>query len=131
MARHNSLIFPARHAGFVAWSGGVPVGAATYTVDGGDCELTFIDSGRQHGGIGTLLLQAVEDAARRARCTRLWLVTTNDNLTALSLYQRRGFRLRALHPGAVVEASQLKPKIPEAGDFGIPLRDEIDLDKDL
>jgi hypothetical protein len=46
----------------------------------------------------------------------------------LRFYQRRGFRLRALRPGAVDEARRtLKPAIPPTGDHGIPLRDEIEL----
>ena len=70
--------------------------------------------------------------ARDAGCTRLWLVTTNDNVDALRFYQRRGFRLRALRPGAVDEARrELKPEIPEIGDHGIPLRDELELELDL
>ena len=31
-------------------------------------------------------------------------MTTNDNLAALHFYQRRGFRLADLRPGAVDEA---------------------------
>jgi hypothetical protein len=59
----------------------------------------------------------------------VWLVTTNDNLVALRFYQRRGFRLSALRPGAVDEARRrLKPAIPDAGAFGIPLRDELELE---
>jgi hypothetical protein len=37
-----------------------------------------------------------------------------------------------VHPGAVAEARRtLKPGIPEIGDHGIPLRDEIVLEQDL
>jgi hypothetical protein len=39
----------------------------------------------------------------------------------------RGFRLTALRPGAVDRSRLRKPEIPRTGDFGIPLRDEIDL----
>lgn len=54
-------------------------------------------------------------------------MTTNDE--ALRFYQRRGFRLSALRTGAVDESrSRLKPQIPTAGDFGIPVRDEIELE---
>jgi hypothetical protein len=55
------------------------------------------------------------------------LTTTNDNVDALRFYQRRGFRLAALRPGAVDRSRLRKPEIPRTGDFGIPLRDEIDL----
>jgi GNAT superfamily N-acetyltransferase len=72
---------------------------------------------------------AVKDIARDAGCRRLWVVTTNDNLDALRFYQRRGFRLRLIRPGAVDRSRELlKPEIPTTGTFGIPLRDEIELE---
>jgi hypothetical protein len=55
------------------------------------------------------------------------VTTTNDNLAALRFYQRAGFRFAELRPGAVSEARSLKPSIPETGNDGIPIRDEIDL----
>ena len=59
----------------------------------------------------------------------MWLVTTNDNLEALRFYQRRGFVLSALRAGAMDEARRkLKPRISRVGDFGIPIRDEIELE---
>ena len=68
----------------------------------------------------------------RAGCTRLWLVTTNDNVDALRFYQRRGFRLARLRAGAVDESrATLKPEIPTSGSYGIPLRDELELEMDL
>jgi Acetyltransferase (GNAT) family len=71
-------------------------------------------------------LQALLGAV--AECERIWLVTTNDNLEALRFYQRRGFVLSALRPGAVADSGQrLKPQIASVGDFGIPLRDELEL----
>jgi hypothetical protein len=46
--------------------------------------------------------------------------------------QRRGFRLTALHEGAVDQArARLKPEIPRTGDHGIELRDELELEKVL
>lgn len=78
------------------------------------------------------LLGAVEELARRRGCKRLWLVTTNDNTHALAFYQRRGFVLAALHRDAVTEARKtLKPFIPLVGEGGIPLRDELELEKRL
>ena len=58
------------------------------------------------------------------------LTTTNDNVDALRFYQRRGFRLVALRPGAVDDArARHKPAIPGTGAHGIPLRDELDLER--
>ena len=66
---------------------------------------------------------------RPSGARRLWLITTNDNVDALRFYQRRGFRLVRVHAGAVDRSrAALKPGIPEAGDHGIPLRDELELE---
>ena len=84
---------------------------------------------RERSGIGTRLLDAAIAAARDAGCTVVWLTTTNDNLDALRFYQRRGFRLCALRVGAVDAArATLKPELPAIGSYGIPLRDELDLE---
>jgi GNAT superfamily N-acetyltransferase len=113
----------------LAWHGGERAGAATYWVEGSQCELTSLNALAQWQGVGTALLVAVEDAAHRAGCARLWLITTNDNVDALRFYQRRGYRLTAVHPGAVDRARHLKPSIPPTGRYGIPLRDELELEK--
>ena len=126
-ARRGELIDVLALAGFVAEESGIPVGLATYRRERNDCELAFIATLERHQGIGSALLEAVVKAA--AGCDRLWLVTTNDNLEALRFYQRRGFVLSALRPGAVDEARRrLKGQISSLGYFGIPLRDELELD---
>ena len=91
-------------------------------------EVVTLDSLRPGRGIGTALIEAVKSAASAAGCRRLWLITTNDNLHALGFYQKRGFRLVAVHPGAVDAARRLKPEIPLNGNDGIPIRDEIELE---
>ena len=76
------------------------------------------------------MIEAVRLLARRQGCTRLWVITTNDNVDALRFYQRRGFRLVRVHRGAVDRSrARLKPEIPSVGAYGIPLRDEIELEK--
>jgi ribosomal protein S18 acetylase RimI-like enzyme len=59
---------------------------------------------RAGAGVGRQLLDAVAASARAAGAARLLVMTTNDNLAALRFYQRRGFRLADLRPGAVDEA---------------------------
>jgi hypothetical protein len=69
-------------------------------------------------------------AGRRQGCTRLWVFITNDNVDALRFYQRRGFRLARVHRTAVDRSrASVKPEIPPVGAYGIPLRDEIELEK--
>ena len=59
------------------------------------------------------------------------LITTNDNVDALRFYQRRGFVLTELRPGAVDESRRMKPQIPLVGAYGIPIRDELVLVREL
>jgi ribosomal protein S18 acetylase RimI-like enzyme len=114
--------------GFVAEEDGEPAGLLTYRIDGGDCEVVTINAFPKGAGAGTALIEAVAAAARDAGCRRVWLITTNDNLRALRFYQRRGFRLAALHRDALDRSRELKPSIPEIGLDGIPLRDELELE---
>lgn len=123
---------PAGLEGCVASRGPERLGVATYRVEGSECELVTLDAFEPHRGVGTRLLEAVEERARARGCARVWLITTNDNLEALRFYQRRGYRLKAVHPAAVDEVSRpMKPQIPTVGCFRIPLRDELELDKGL
>ncbi len=79
-------------------------------------------------GVGTALTDAVFGAATEAQCTRVWLVTTNDNTAALAFWQRRGFQIVAVYPDAMTEGRRIKPEIPSVGLNGIAIRDEIELD---
>ena len=126
-ARRGELVDVLALPGFVAILRNVPAGIATYRLVGKECELAFMAAFVRRRGIGSELLHSVLDAARG--CTRLWVVTTNDNLGALAFYQRRGLRLSALRSGAVDEARRtLKPQIGTVGESGIPIRDELELE---
>jgi ribosomal protein S18 acetylase RimI-like enzyme len=126
---HDVLALP----GLVAEAGGGLIGVATYAVNGERAELAVlaVSSGHRRRGVGSALIEAVVSAAVEAGTTELWLVTTNDNLDALGLYQRRGFRLGELRPGAVDASRRVKPSIPVLGRHGIPLRDELVLVRSL
>jgi hypothetical protein len=54
-------------------------------------------------------------------------IEPRDHSVISRFYQRRGFRLSDLRPGAVAKARLVKPQIPEAGQHGIPMRDELEL----
>ncbi|MBI5119231.1 GNAT family N-acetyltransferase [Candidatus Poribacteria bacterium] len=114
--------------GFLAVSGGKPVGLATYKMDGNQCEIVTLNSEVERTGIGTALIAAVKGVAVSAKCGRLWVVATNDNIAALRFYQKRGFTLVAVHRNAVEQARNLKPEIPVLGLEGIRLKDEIELE---
>lgn len=131
MVVHGVVYYPATLPGFVAESAGEWVGLLTYhwAADRPDeWEVVTLDAVRPFQGIGTALMQTLATTARQLGGRRLWLVTTNDNLEALRFYQRRGFTLVALRPHAVTLARQLKPEIPLQGQYGIPLRDELELE---
>ncbi len=127
VAVHDGVFYPAGLPGFIAERAGRIAGLVTFEVRGYVLEIATINALDRHQGIGTLLIEAVRAEAKRLGCHHVTLTTTNDNIGALRFYQRRGFRLAALRPGAVDRSRERKPAIPRTGDFGIPLRDEIDL----
>jgi ribosomal protein S18 acetylase RimI-like enzyme len=122
---------PVELPGFAAHEDGRCVGLVTYELDGDACEIVTIDALVEGAGVGTLLLEAVERVARESGCSRVQLVTTNNNLPALAFYQRRGFRLVRLVPGAMEESRKLKPSIPQVDAAGLPIRDELHLELPL
>jgi len=119
---------PVELPGFAAFVEERCMGLVTYEIDGEACEIVTIDALVEGAGIGTRLLQAVVDAARAEGCGRLQLITTNNNLDALAFYQKRGFKLVGLVPGAIDEARKLKPSIPHVDSQGLPIRDELHLE---
>jgi GNAT superfamily N-acetyltransferase len=130
VARLDQLVDARRLPTFLAEDDGEIAGVATYIVGDSDCEVLTLHATQPWQGAGTALLREVEQFAAEHGCTRLWLITTNDNVDALRFYQRRGFHFAKVHPGAV-DASRLKlkPGIPVVGEYGIPIRDEIELEK--
>jgi GNAT superfamily N-acetyltransferase len=128
VASKQVLHDPLKLPGFVAWKSGARAGLATYRLEDEECELLTLDCEVENVGAGTVLIDAVKESARSAGCHSLWLITTNDNTHALRFYQRRGFTIREVRPGAVdLERETIKPEISPIGNDGIPIRDEIEL----
>ncbi|MBX3381147.1 MAG: GNAT family N-acetyltransferase [Phycisphaeraceae bacterium] len=125
----DTMVLP----GFVAWRGESRVGIAMHTEMsvGAECELVALATVSSRGGVGSALLASVTQAARAARCSRLVLTTSNDNLDAMRLYQRRGWRFVRVYPGAMDDARREKPEIPAVGAYGIPMRDDVEFEYDL
>lgn len=128
MVSRGRIHEPTELPGFVAVKDGDLAGLATYEVRNKDCELVTFNSLVPGIGIGSALLSTVRAAASSAGCRRVWLITTNDNTRALRFYQKRGFRLAALHRNAVAASRALKGQIPLTGLDGIPIRDELELE---
>ncbi|ALG15078.1 GNAT family N-acetyltransferase [Kibdelosporangium phytohabitans] len=111
----------------VAEVDGERAGLLTYHRSGDEIEIVTLDALRSGAGIGRALLDAVHEETRRLGATRLWLITSNDNVEALRFYQRAGYRITAVHSGAVDRAREVKPSIPLVGAHGIEIHDEIEL----
>jgi GNAT superfamily N-acetyltransferase len=129
IARLGELVDALAHPHLIAREDDSVTGVLTYVIRGGECEILTLHAEHRLQGTGTALIEAVKTVAQRAGCTRLWLMTTNDNVDALRFYQRRGFRLVKLHADAVDHSrTRLKPEIPRTGNYGIALRDELELE---
>lgn len=120
-----------RLAAFIAWRGGRRVGHITLAFDPGECEVVTLSAVEEGRGIATRLLEAASSEARSRGLQRMKLTTTNDNLRALALYQKRGWRLVAVHRGMIDRYRERVPAIPLIGLNGIPLHDEIELELQL
>jgi ribosomal protein S18 acetylase RimI-like enzyme len=133
VARLGELVDAGEHPALLAEEdGGRLLGLLTYIVDGDRCEILTLHAAERWRGVGTALIDEVERVVAEVGCHQLWLITTNDNVDALRFYQRRGFRLVKLHEGAVDRSREaLKPEIPEIGEYGILLQDELEMIKDL
>lgn len=127
----NSVYLVEEQPGFIAHLDKQRVGLATYRIEFNLCEILTLNSLVPGRGIGSMLLAAVEEAAKQQQCKRIWVITTNNNLEALGFYQKRGYAIKAIHSNAIEKSRRLKPEIPLVAENGIPIRDEIELEKFL
>jgi ribosomal protein S18 acetylase RimI-like enzyme len=119
------------HALVARDASGAMAGLVTFAVHDGLGELVSLNTEAQQQGIGTALMDAAERELRQQGASRLILATTNNNLTALRFFQKRGYRLVALHCDAVAAIRREKPSIPMIDPEGLPIRDLLDLEKEL
>ena len=80
----------------------------------------------QRSSVGGHLIAEAELLARRLGIARVVVATTNDNLPSLYFYQRRGYRITGWVPDGVARRGG---NVSQAGFGGIPIRDEIRLEK--
>ncbi len=91
-----------------------------------------VAGGAQGLGVGARLQNWLEGDCRGRGVSRMVLSTTNDNMPALYFYQRHGFRIADVLPGVIQDELKRILKGAEPPGFGgIPVRDEIRLEKDL
>jgi len=132
LVSHGELIEDASSLdGFAVEHDGRPVGCALINVVDNVAELVALVTTYRGAGAGTALLEAVVERARQQHWTRLWLITSNDNVDAIRMYQRAGWDWVAFRRDAITRARALKPEIPTKGNHGIPVRHEIEFEAPL
>ena len=114
--------------GFFSFENDKIVGLLTYHIKDNECEIVTLNSMVQNLGIGTALINSMIEKAKTIGISRLWLMTTNDNINAMKFYQKRGFVFAGINIDAIKKSRNLGQPIPEKGDFDIPIRDEIILE---
>lgn len=108
---------------------GERVGLLTYNINNKELEIITLNAIVEGNGVGTALLEEVEKLAKKKKCKRIWLITTNDNVDALRFYQKREYEITSVHRYAIEESRKIKPQLPFVGKYGIPIRDEIEMEK--
>ena len=103
----------------------------TYAARDGGMEIVTIESLVEGLGIGTALMDAARELATAGGASRLWLVTTNDNIRAIGFYQQWGMDLVGVVRHGVTRSRLLKPSIPIVGQHGIPMRHELEFELGL
>jgi len=131
IARRAELLDVSKLSGFVARLDDAAAGLLTYLVDDEQLEIETINSLRRGTGVGRALVEAAKELALSSGCKTIVAITTNDNVNALAFYQKVGFRIRDVFRDSVQEIRQLKPSLPDTGQHGIPIRDEIQLELSL
>jgi GNAT superfamily N-acetyltransferase len=128
VARRGELVDAAELEGIVAVVDGHPAGLVTYAMRDAELEVVTLQAEPEGHGVGRALMDAVRDHARDVRMSRIWLITTNDNIRALRFYQQWGMDLVALIHNGVSRSRTVKPGIPVIGQHGIPVRHELELE---
>lgn len=75
--------------GFICEENHQIIGLVTYIIKNNEIEIISLDSVQEGKGIGTSLLEKVENLARQKQIKLVSLITTNDNLNALRFYQKK------------------------------------------
>ena len=128
MVVHGESIDLSLADGWFACENDFILGLITYRIIDHEMEILSLDSIHERMGVGTALLNQAIAKAKESKCSKIKVITTNDNLYALRFYQKRGFNLVRIYRNAVDAARKLKPSIPLIGNDGIPLKHEIELE---
>ena len=128
VARLGELMEAAELPGHLATVAGRRVGLVLVDVRHREYEVVAISTSEPRRGVGRALMECCFAEARAAGCRRVWLVTTNNNITAIAFYQRLGMDLRALHRHALRVSRELKATIPERDADGVQIDHELEFE---
>ena len=127
----GNIIHVQNLSGFMALENNALVGAILYDIRDNECEIAVLFSFAESKGVGTALINSVIDFAKSEKCSRVWLITMNDNTHAIRFYQKRGFELKAVHINAFDVTRKLKKEpLPEIvlGIDNIPIKHEFEFE---
>lgn len=128
MVVHGECIDLGTADGYYACENDEIIGLITYRITDGGLEILSLNSIIENKGIGSALMGKVISKAKSSGCSRIMLITTNDNTSALRFYQKRGFDMVRLYRNALDISRKIKPEIPLSGEDGIPIKHEIELE---
>ena len=117
-----------RLPGYAAYIGDQLAGAILYRPQEDQIEIAVLFSLIENHGVGTALIKKIINHAAASGCSRIWLVTSNDNTHAIRFYQKFGFSLKEVHINSFDMIRRLKPGLPEHGIDNIPLNHEFEFE---
>ena len=129
--RYDVMVCPA----FLACDAGKIVGVSSFAIEeawnAAVLVMLHVLPDYQGRGGGWSLVQAVCGEARERGLARVLVATANDDLPALSLYQRCGFHITGIETGRVAADHAREGRLTGCeltGFAGIPVRDEVRLE---
>lgn len=128
MVIRNEIVDLSSTDGFCIMDKESIVGLITFRTLCNEIEITLLHSIIRNKGIGTLLLEKLIAHSKSQGIKRIVVVTTNDNINAISFYQKKGFDMVRLYRNAMDYTRKIKPAVPLIGENDIPLRHELEFE---
>lgn len=114
--------------GFTARNADGLAGLASVTIQQDRAQLVCLDSLHSGRGCGGALLAAAIDFVRSEGCNKISVLTGNNNLRAISFFQKRGFAISGVRPGQLAGFVRQTPGFLAPGDTHIPARDFLEME---
>lgn len=102
---------PSALDGVVAEHDGERLGILTYDRREAEWEVVTLNATVSRRGAATGMMRAVRDAATAAGASRLWLITTDENIGAIAFYEAIGMRRARVHSNFVEVVARYKPAV--------------------